>query len=351
MHFCREVSEVNITYSCCARKPENPKMFKPFFQARVDAGRVNWTELCVNTHPHAIEVLRKNKSKIDWKALSANESYAAVNLLLENPDKIDFVVFSGNSNSKAVKLLLTQFQHQIDIPMLCSNTDPNAIAYLSQLLAEFKTLSGANIAPLCTNFVTHKFLTKICWGTLSSNPSDEALDLLFANPDKIDLEAMCWNTNPRAIAYVRQQRQLKDVTIIDWKALSTNQSDAAVQMLQENEDNIDWWFICMNRNDKAIEMIASKRQHPARCQWNLLSSNASDIAIRILRANLEHVDLHNLSYNRNEAVVELLEAKMRMMAMNAGVAIDACVLPGPIWGNPHIFEESLDMLMLCDMEL
>jgi hypothetical protein len=56
--------------------------------------RINWFQFSKNTHPLAIEHMRKNLEKVNWQNLSANP--AAIELLKENQDKIAWYWLSKN---------------------------------------------------------------------------------------------------------------------------------------------------------------------------------------------------------------------------------------------------------------
>jgi hypothetical protein len=67
--------------------------------------KIDWVWLSGNSHPEAIELLKKNPEKIDWAWLSGNSHPEAIELLKKNPEKIDWVQLSGNSHPEAIELL------------------------------------------------------------------------------------------------------------------------------------------------------------------------------------------------------------------------------------------------------
>ena len=119
--------------------------------------KVDWSVASSNTSPDMIEWLEKEHSRIDWFELSFNPS--AVPLLRKYPNKVD--LFAINLNSQAAPLL-KEHPEWIDYKLLSSNPSKEAMELVKQNLS------------------------KASFENLSSN--EYAIDILLANPDKIDWE-------------------------------------------------------------------------------------------------------------------------------------------------------------------
>ena len=82
---------------------------------------------------------------------------------------------------------------------------------------------------------------RINWFELSANPNPEAIELLLENQDKIEWRMLSQNTNPAAIELLRENpEQMYDW----WHFLSAN--PAAMDLLLENQDKIDWTYLSLN---------------------------------------------------------------------------------------------------------
>lgn len=69
------------------------------------------------------------------------------------------------------------------------------------------------------------------WDYVSMN--EKAVDVLYANMDKIDYATLCFNKNPRAIKLIEA-----NLDKVYWKYLSCNPK--AISILLNNLDKIDW---------------------------------------------------------------------------------------------------------------
>jgi hypothetical protein len=89
---------------------------------------------------------------------------------------------------------------------------------------------------------------------LSTNSG--AMELLEANPDKINWNYFAFNTNPKAIEMITQLLQSEATyNKINWSNLSHNSE--AIDLLKANPDKIDWGWLPCNTNPKVIELMES----------------------------------------------------------------------------------------------
>jgi hypothetical protein len=139
-------------------------------------------------------------------------------------------------------------------------------------------------------------LEKLNWKMLSSNPN--AVEILKANPDKIDFSYLSGNPSQYAIELLKANPQK-----IDWLYLSLNPSQYAIELLKANPQKIEWETLSGNPN--AIELL---KANPEKINWEWLSSNPSQYAIELLKANPDEIDFSYLSSNPNPYAIELLKA-------------------------------------------
>jgi hypothetical protein len=141
-------------------------------------------------------------------------------------------------------------------------------------------------------------LEKLDWDYLSLNPN--AIELLKANPDKINWDVISKNPSPGVIELLKENPHEE----IDWEQLSANPN--AIELLKENYDNIFWPNLSANTNSEAIELL--KKNHYEEIDWALLSSNPNPKAIELLKENPDYIYWKYLSENPNNEAIELLKA-------------------------------------------
>ena len=106
--------------------------------------------------------------------------------------------------------------------------------------------------------------------SLKSNPHPAAIELLKANPDKIDWEWLSSNKN--AIELLKENPEK-----INWDMLSININSEAIELLKDNQDKIDWDGFSLNSSifiydyekikknfEELGEEIIAKALHPKR---------------------------------------------------------------------------------------
>jgi hypothetical protein len=159
---------------------------------------------------------------------------------------------------------------------------------------------------------------KLDWRALSANPN--AIEMLKANPNKIDKMEFSRNTNDEAIELL-----IANPNKIDWRILSANPNPEAIELLKKNFDNINWGELSRNPNPNAIELLKANRgninyynlsknpnaiellkENPDKIIWSNLSTNPN--AIELLKENLGKIDWKWLSSNPNDEAIELLNS-------------------------------------------
>lgn len=139
--------------------------------------KINWTIFCAVAAKENMKFIEENLDKVDWESLSGNSE--AMQILLKNREKIHWDVLSHN---KSAARFLLHNPCRIHWDNLSENTS-NSTSLL--------TLFGENIE-------------KLNFARLSSNPSNRAIDILFQHPEKIVWQRFCCNTNPRALAKLKE---------------------------------------------------------------------------------------------------------------------------------------------------
>jgi hypothetical protein len=248
--------------------------------------------LCANTN---IGEFIKNTDHIitkDWIILSGNPS--ALPLLLQNRDEININLLCSNTNPAALPLIKseigsnTSILHQsnpitfdlinmniLNIVSLCANTHPSAIAILQTIINDGQydlnwEILSANPAAIS---ILEQNQDKIKWANLSSNPA--AMHLILQNPHKINYCQLCKNTHVAAIELIAQ----RSPDSIYWPYLSSNPT--AIDFLEKNQEHINWYYLSLNpaifrynyekmakiRNEHMYEELMAVSLHPSRISY------------------------------------------------------------------------------------
>jgi hypothetical protein len=133
-----------------------------------------------------------------------------------------------------------------------------------------------------------KFLSEnVSSKSITKNPTTEAIDFLWKNPQHIDWDLICYNKGP-TIGTLLDMYKIS----IQWGALSTNES--AGNFLSTNFKNINWFFLSCNPSDKALDIL---EDYPEHISYLSLSGNTNPRAIKLLRNNLHKINWVALSSN------------------------------------------------------
>ena len=141
------------------------------------------------------------------------------------------------------------------------------------------------------------------WDYVSMN--EKAVDVLYANMDKIDYATLCFNKNPRVIKLIEANLDkvywkflscnpkaisilLNNLDKIDWANFSGNSATEAVDMLLLNINKIEWAEFSMNSNIKAINYL---KEHPDKIIWKMLCCNENAEIVSIIKENMEELDI------------------------------------------------------------
>ena len=254
---------------------------------------------------------------IDWESLSSNPN--AIDLLQKYSYKINWSWLSGNTNPRAIEMLKTH-SHLIDWRVLSAN--PAAIDMLKSKIEKESKMNERQL---------EKLKDKIDWDMLSQNPNPEAIKILKANPDNINLDFL--SANPAAIDILKA-----NTDDISWYELSANTNPEAIELLKTKFYKINWELL--SANPAGIDLL---KDYPGNIKWNYLSQNPN--AIKMLKKKIDEEnkmseykledleDFQKISWemlSSNPAAIDLLEAnknKTRLRWLSE---------------NPAIFDEVLE---------
>jgi hypothetical protein len=189
---------------------------------------------------------------------------------------------------------LNKIKKSIIYKNISLNPHPMAMDYLEKHINEINTLV---------------YYKGEIWKNISSNPF--SYNILMTNKECIDFKGLCSNTNPIILKVLEQHiDNIKEINIafniVDWNILSMNESDYALQILLNNQDNIVWDMFCYNTNRKAVELLLENQD---KIDWKIISQNTCPLIIEFITDNfyeLYHlIDFEWLS--ANPSAVNLLE--------------------------------------------
>jgi hypothetical protein len=249
----------------------------------------SFNQLCKITFsfPLGFHILEENENRINWASLSSNTSYDALDLLEKNLDKIDWTYLHTNPSSWASEIFEGIFEEnpsKIMWNLLSQNISPRVIVLIEKKIEEENNLSEEELQNMSIK-------KKICWNSLSQNPS--AIKLLEKNINKVN-----------------------------WYFLSKN--SAAVHLLKDNIDKINISLLCKNPNIGALNLLEQiiKTDGYRIIKWDSLYENPN--ALYFIRKNfndsnaylieLPSFSLSSLFFdekksNKYQYIVEYLEEK------------------------------------------
>ena len=248
---------------------------------------------------------------IDWESLSSNPN--SIDLLQKYSHKINWSWLSGNTNPRAIEMLKTH-SHLIDWRVLSAN--PAAIDMLKSKIEKESKMNERQL---------EKLKDKIDWDMLSQNPNPEAIKILKANPENINLDFL--SANPAAIDILKA-----NTDDISWYELSANTNPEAIELLKTKFYKINWELL--SANPAGIDLLKS---YPGNIKWNYLSQNPN--AIKMLKKKIDEEnkmpeykledleDFQKISWemlSSNPAAIDLLEAnkdKTRLRWLSENPAI------------------------------
>jgi len=300
----RNLNSLDINWNELSRNPDAIDIIDTYRH------KIKWRDLCGNTHPRAIQILKENQlakangdDDIYWDEINMNTSTEAINFLHspENRRHIDWKIFSTNTSPLAIEMLINKEieeyklndarfnrlndRQRISWENLSGN--PKAISLLEKKWKDEKSLKLNEYKKLKSK----KYI--INWSEMSKNP--RAIHLLrkkIAEEGKMTAE---------------EYDKLEDAEKVCGYYLSANEN--AIKLLEENPTKIVWFNF--SKNPKAIRVIEKElRVRPENVEWSSLSGNHA--AIRILENNIDKIVWSVFSSNSNAG--ELLKTQVEIEA-------------------------------------
>lgn len=267
--------------------------------------------------PHLLE---QYNDKIKWISLSQNQhimTFIDFDFLKNNIDKLDNFVISGNIDAVP---FLELHPEKINYNELCRN--PNAIHLIKNKMHDYKVYECICWDKLSSNYsdnaldILERYFYRINWKQLSINKNNRAIKLLRQNPSKIDWDKLSGNSNPKAIQLIEELNP--NMVGINWVWMSLNKN--AISLLERNLDKVYWNYLSISEHDNNILFL---KTHYEKINWEYLSRNPNKEAIKILEANLDKINWYWLSGNKN--AYHILKNHLDKMNMSKFMANSGCI--------------------------
>jgi hypothetical protein len=265
-----------------------------------------------------IAALRKRVSPVKVKYQCQLRPFAQANL-----PRLEKIVMCYNENPVIMEWIAAQndsYYKTID-PQWGFSGNPSAIEYMEAHLDQLIMRAACENPKLSEKIFNHLLetvpLDLLAYDLLSSNPSEPVVDYMLSHPNKIDWDSWCQNSNPRAVALLKQNWPR-----INWSYLSSNECDDAVKLLELDPLNIDFNELSRNSNARAVKLLLCYPQH---IHYGRMSANTNATALKFLMQNKP--DLANwYALSKNPAAMAILEANPSNISFIS------------FWENPAIFE-------------
>ena len=137
---------------------------------------------------------------------------------------------------------------------------------------------------------------------LSENPHNQAVELLLDNPTLIDWDGFAMNANDRAVDVLLQKlSSCRRPGTLPWLwSVSANPNDRVVSWLEQHSGCRYPDAMAMNANNRIVDILL---QHPFSVDWLYLSFNSNDRAVDMLMHYPKEINVPALSRNANDRVV------------------------------------------------
>jgi hypothetical protein len=168
-----------------------------------------------------------------------------------------------------------------------------------------------------------------CW--FSRNSSNAAVEMMMANPALISPQIIL-NNNPNIeplLEMIKSQFNSQH-----WSQMAESHNPAVLAFLEKHPEYIDWNWLSGNECDEAIRMLQNNQD---KIVWWICSSNAS--ALEILKNNRDKIDWWSFCKNTNPKAIEIVE----QMLVEDPSKINISALSS----NPnaiHIISQNLDKM-------
>jgi len=268
--------------------------------------KINWKNFSRMEHPNCLPIWKNNLSKLSWFYLSSNP--VALPLLLEYPEKIDWYCFSRNLHPDAIKLLSENLD-KVDWSMLSNNLNAFPILCAHPDKIEYR-LFNRNPKPEAVAYLASN-LENICWDWLAENKSEGAIALQAQAPPA-NVAWSILSLNPFAMPLLK-----KNLDKINTDMLSSNSSNDAIDLLEGNIKCINWSWLSYNTNPRGLQLFLKYSEQQQLITWSWLASNPA----------LFELDYIAMSKERTKSIEQELLAKA-LHPIRVGKWLDAHLLAG-----------------------
>ena len=267
----------------------NPRAFRMVQKRKVE--NISWNWLSKNTHPGAVHMIEQHRhlKTVAWDLVSANPS--AVYLLKKYPEKIK--KYYLNSNPEAI-YLLEKNPHWIVPDVLSCNK--NGLELLEKMVKckmyHWNNLCG-NPSTTAIKIIKNN-ISKIDFEGLSRNTNPEVIPIIRANIDKCDVITLL--KNPIMVPLLKEIQGIENFTLteIEWQFLFCNDSEEAIELIRENfdkikrESNINLGLLSLNPAIFILDKDAMMRQ---------IQPFAEDLISTVLHPTRVHKYMDKYNYN------------------------------------------------------
>jgi len=225
--------------------------------------------------------------KFDSGFISMNPN--AYEFLVMNPEFIDIDSLFYNENPKMIDLIEDTGGYSLYSIALRSHN----IKFLEEhinVMPKFNLSNNPYSIPLLK-----KYPELIDWYALSSNESKEAIFLIRDNLEKLDNE--CYTNLCQHPSYEAIELLLENPEKIDWYHISSNPYALHLFEKEENREKLYWEKICYIATHTFIPLLKKNMDKLNDRCWKELSSNKN--MIELLMENMDKIDWHYISANPN----------------------------------------------------
>jgi hypothetical protein len=230
---------------------------------------------------------------INWFKMSMNECDGALDLLELYPENIDWKMICFNTNDRAATLILNNLD-KVNNKYIYQNSNYKIVKMLNKKILE----NDPYIDYYSLSFNTSEYFklddtSKLDYRKLSRNTSNFAVDLLLKNPSKIIFKELCYNSNDRAVELLLNN--IHKLCREDLYRLCYNENDKIVNYLLQNPQYIELDIFSSNTNQRAFEYTIDKLHNPFTTDiiFNGLLYNMNENAVDLLLSYGKRVNYSN----------------------------------------------------------
>ena len=276
-----------------------------------------------------------NKDKINFDYLSQNKN--AFDLLIKNESNINYITLGLNESGDVLQYLFDNFDDILESKFNFNYANSDEL-FPKYPRMSFSNINNDDIKQFATNLskntselasiILEKYPNLINWNELSKNPNDKAADLLIDelnnNNNKIELydNNLITNSNNKIVDYILEKTKTNNVAPFNYDFLAKNKNPKIVVLLRKYIKNaLDVYNQNLVGRIEPSNLIKNKENlntNPDKAftdllndydfliDYNYLSMNNSEFAIKILDKNKDKINWDYLAYNTNPDAIDML---------------------------------------------